>query len=338
MTILLTTREVARFLGINEKLVYGLIAEKGLPATKVTGKWRFPQHLVERWIEASTRNYPAPSDPLPPYHGLLVVTGSNDLLLERALSLFNASHPRHVAVFGNLGSMGGIAALRRKLCHLAASHLLQEDGQEYNFAFAGGALEQMPVVVNFCRREQGILLRRGLEVARMADLGQPGLRIVNRPRGTGTRLLFDRELERAGIDGSRLEGYAREVDRHLEVGLEILAGRADAGPAIRPVAAMLGLGFLPLRQERFDLLVPREHFFDQGVQLFLGLLHEREFHELAVGIPGYDTRISGKVLFPVEAEEQGARGVAPEAAGTDAVRAQNREAGSAGAGRRKTRA
>lgn len=307
MTQMLSTKEVAKFLGINEKMVYTLISDKGLPASKVTGKWIFPRHLVEQWVESTTVNYPQGHQVLPPYDGLLVVAGSNDILLEKALSIFNDRHPGHLAVFGNLGSMGGITALRKNLCHMATSHLLQENGNEYNFDFLQRQFDRMPVVVNFCRRDQGILLQKGNphRIAAVKDLGKPGLRIVNRSLATGTRLLFDRELKQAGIPGERIAGYDHEVNRHMDVGLEILSGRADAGPGIRPVASLLGLDFLWLHQERYDLLVTRERFFDQGIQYFLGLLHEKRFVQTAEGLDGYDVSISGKMIFPHELVSSG---------------------------------
>jgi molybdate-binding protein len=203
--------------------------------------------------------------------------------------------------------MGGLRALRRDLCHLAASHLLQEDESEYNFAYASEELGNLPAVVNFCRREQGIIVQKSnpKKIASVADLGKPGLRIVNRPLGTGTRLLLDRELDKAGIKGERIEGYTREVQRHLDVGLEVLSGRADAGPGIRPVAALLKLGFIPLRWERFDLMASKERFFDEGVQRFLGLLHEPSFHRMVKdGLEGYDLSLSGKMVFPHNAKQQ----------------------------------
>jgi len=299
---LLSTREVAQFLNINEKMVYTLIAEKGLPATKVTGKWLFPLHLVEQWVENETINFPKTRDPLPPYHGLLIISGSNDILLDRTISLFNRLYPENVAVFGNLGSLGGIRALRRNLCHMASSHLLQENEQEYNFGFAEEELGQLPAVINFCRREQGIIIAKGNPdgIQGVADLGKPGLKIVNRPLGTGTRLLLDRELEKAGIEGERIEGYEREFQRHLDVGLEVLSGRADAGPGIRAVAGLLDLDFIPLRWERFDFLVLKDRFFDKGVQLFVGLLHEPAFKELAEDLAGYDLGLCSKMVFPQE--------------------------------------
>jgi putative molybdopterin biosynthesis protein len=306
MRDLLSTKEVARFLGVNEKMVYTLVAEKGLPATKITGKWLFPQNLVEQWVEANTINYPEPQRHLPPYEGLLIVAGSNDPLLEKTLSLFNRRYPEHIAVLGNLGSLGGLRALRRNLCHLATSHLIQDNEADYNFEYADRELERQPAVVNFCRREQGLLVARGnpKSISTVADLAQPGLTLVNRPNSTGTRLLLDRELTKAGIEGESIAGYHQTVMRHLDVGLEILAGRADVGPGIRAVAGMLGLDFVPLRWERYDLLITKDRFFDPGVQLFLGLLPDEEFRQLADTLEGYDISSSGKMVYPNEDRPQ----------------------------------
>ncbi|MFO7739120.1 MAG: helix-turn-helix domain-containing protein, partial [Desulfatiglandaceae bacterium] len=104
---LLGTKDIADFLRINEKMVYTLISEKGLPATKVTGKWLFPLYLVERWLENETINYPEMPSSLPSFRGLLIIVGSNDILLDRLISLFNQRYPEHVAVFGNIGSLNG---------------------------------------------------------------------------------------------------------------------------------------------------------------------------------------------------------------------------------------
>lgn len=300
MKKLLSTREVAQFLDVNEKMIYSLISDKGLPATKITGKWLFPLHLVEQWIDANTSNYPQPRTSLPAYDGLLIITGSNDPMLDKAISMFNSNFSEHVAVFANLGSMGGLRALRRTLCHMASSHLMQDNGKEYNFDFADREFDNMPVMVNFCKREQGLLVPKGNPkgIHGVADLAGPNLKIVNRSNTTGTRLLLDRELEKAGIKGSNIAGYHNEVSRHIDIGLEILNGRADAGPAIRYVAARLDLDFIPLRWERYDLLIDKNRFFDQGVQLFLGMLHEDDFTEAVSSFAGYDLSMSGKMVFP----------------------------------------
>jgi len=297
---LLSTREVAKFLKVNEKSVYSLIAEKGLPATKVTGKWAFPMHLVIQWVENSTVNYPNPQSAPPHSPGLLIICGSNDILLEQTLALFNARNKEHIAVFGNLGSMGGIRALEQNKCHMATSHLLQEEDEEYNFDFAGKELGRLPAVVNFCRREQGLLVAKNnpLNITSIKDLSHPDIRLANRPLGTGTRLLLDRELIQAGLTGEKIKGYKREFAKHLDAGLEVLAGRADVAPCIRAVAGILDLDFIPLRWERFDLLIRKEIFFEPKVQLFMGILREPDFHKLATQFEGYDLSICSRMVFP----------------------------------------
>lgn len=300
MEKLLSTKEVAEFLGVNEKMVYTLINEKGLPATRITGKWLFPRHLVEQWVEMKTINYPRHLDSAVQIPNLLLVAGSNDLLLERTLPLFRQVNPEYVALFGNLGSLGGLKALRQGLCHIATSHLAQDNDEEYNFAFAASELEELPALVNFCRREQGLLVRKGNPrgIREVADIGNMDLKVANRPLEASTRLLFDRELKKAGLDCRRVKGYEREFQSHLEVGLEVLSGRAETGPGIRAVATLLDLDFLSLKWERFDLLIPKEGFFAKGIQLFLDLLHGAAFHSLAERLSGYDLSLSGKMVYP----------------------------------------
>ena len=300
MEKLLSTKEVAEFLGVNEKMVYTLINEKGLPATRITGKWLFPKHLVEQWVVSKTVNFPRQPESAVQVPNLLLVAGSNDILLDRTLALFRRQNPEHVALFGNLGSLGGLRALRQGLCHIATSHLAQENEEEYNFSYAASELEELPAVVNFCRREQGLFVPKGnpRNIEGVADIGAGELRIANRPLEASTRLLLDRELKKAGLDCREVKGYDREFNSHLEVGLEVLSGRADIGPGIRAVASLLDLDFLPLHWERFDLLIPKEGFFAKGPQIFLELLHGSDFRSLAESLPGYDLSLSGKMVYP----------------------------------------
>ncbi|MBU3914291.1 helix-turn-helix transcriptional regulator [bacterium] len=302
MTELLSTKEVAGFLKVNEKMVYTLIAEKGLPATKITGKWAFPKQLVEQWLKINTINYPKASPRLTEDNNLLVITGSNDPLLERTITLFNNLRSDFVAVFANLGSMGGLMALRQSICHIASSHLLQDDDKEYNFDFAVNELKNMPAIVNFCKREQGLLIQKGNpdKISSVSDLSRSGISIANRPLGTGTRLLFDKELEKKGIKAALIKGYDREFARHLDVAIEVASGRAQVAPGIRVVANLLDIDFIPLRWESFDLLIPKDKFFEKKVQLFISLLHEDSFRQIFDKDSGYDLSLAGKVLFPNE--------------------------------------
>ena len=295
----LNTREVAQLLQVNEKGVYTLVSDKGLPATKVTGKWLFPRHFVEEWLDLSIVNLPAAANPALD-SGRLFIAGSDDILFQRAVSLYNSKDQNSVIFFANIGSMGGLRALRQRSCHIGVCHLLQDDKEEYNFRFAEQEMAQAPVFINFSKREQGILIGRGnpKNITSVADLAGDGVKIVNRPLNTGTRLLLDYEISRTDINADQIDGYEVEVGRHLEAGLAVLGGKADAAPAIRPVAELLGLDFIPLRWERFDLLINRDRFFDPPVQRFINLLHDPSFKEIAKEFVGYDLSISGKMIYP----------------------------------------
>ncbi len=299
MSPLMNTKEAAQYLGINEKKIYNLISHKGLPATKVTGKWLFQRHLLDRWLEYYTENYlPAEASP-ESYTNLLIITGSNDLLLDLLLELFSRRHPLPLPVFSNLGSMGGIRALKENLCHLCSAHLLEPEGEEYNFAYVEKELGHSVVVVNFCKRLQAVLVAPGNPhgVEDLADLASGRVRIANRKEGTGTRLLLDCELERQGVTGEQIPGYETAFGRHLDVGLEVMAGRADAGLAIAAVGEMLGLDHLPVIWERYDFIVRKEIFFSRGVQMLMALLHDKEFLQLSENYFGYDLSTSGQVVF-----------------------------------------
>jgi len=299
MASLMNTREVSNYIGINEKKIYTLITTRGLPATKVTGKWLFQRQLVDRWLQQHTENY-SPAEKTPEaYKNLLIITGSNDLLLDQLLEVFARRHSLPLPLFSNLGSMGGIRALKENLCHICSCHLLESDGGEYNFAYVEEELGNDVVLVNFCKRLQAVVVPRGNPkgVKELADLASGRLRIANRKKGTGTRLLLEQELERQGVSGDRVPGYETEFARHLDVALEVLAGRADAGLAIAAVAEMLGLDQVPVRWERYDFIMRKDVFFSRGVQMLLALLRDEEFLRLSDQFSGYDLSLSGQVVF-----------------------------------------
>ncbi len=296
---LLNTRDVAELLGINDKIVYTLISEKELPATKITGKWLFQRHLVEQWLESKTINYPK-SDRLSTYSGPLIILGSNDILLNKTIDLFNRLNPGHIAVHGSIGSIGGLSALKQGLCHIACSHLIEENEREYNFDFALKELGTMPATVNFCKREQGLIIQKKnpKNISGVIDLARKDICMVNRPLGTGTRLLFDKLLKKVGINPKLLNGYHNEIVQHIDIAAEVFSGKADAGPGIKAAADMFDLNFISFGWERFDFVISKERFFDREVQLFLSLLHEDSFHKMANSIKGYNIDMCGKTLFP----------------------------------------
>ena len=298
MEEMLTTRQVAKYLNVNEKMVYSLIADKGLPASKVTGKWLFPIDLVRQWVENGTQNFPEQAK-LPPYHGLVLISGADDLLLDTLVCTFNLKHSEHMALSGLAGSLAGLKALRKNLCHIACCPSADENS-DTGVPFKDKEIAQAPAVVNLCHREQGLIIQKDnpLGISSLKDLSHKGLTMVNRRLGTGTRQLLDRELKRLGIDAESINGYETCVSRHMDAGLAILNGKAQAAPGIRSVANLLGLDFISLCWERFDLFVNKDNFFDQGIQLFLAMLKGKVIQRTADELGGYDLSMTGKMVYP----------------------------------------
>ena len=154
------------------------------------------------------------------------------------------------------------------------------------------------VVVELFYRELGLLVAAGNPkgIKSLRDIARPNRRIINRQLGSGTRIYLDQELSRARLNAKKISGYDTVVSTHLEVGLRILRGAADVGLATRTTAQLLGLDFIPLTRERFDMLVPKDRFFTRGIQVLLGIVGSREFRERVDTLGGYDVTESGRII------------------------------------------
>ncbi|MEV6902699.1 molybdopterin biosynthesis protein [Amycolatopsis sp. NPDC051372] len=187
----------------------------------------------------------------------IVAIGSHDLVLDLAASALRANDPLVTLASSNVGSLGGLVALRDGLCHLAGSHLLDPATGEYTLPYVERLLGEDAAVIRLVHRDQGLLVARGnpLGLKDIDDLTRPGVRYVNRQRGAGTRALLDHELGRRGIDPAVIPGYAREEHTHLAVAAAVSAGRADTGLGILAAARAFGLDFVPVAQEPYDLVM-----------------------------------------------------------------------------------
>jgi molybdopterin molybdotransferase/putative molybdopterin biosynthesis protein len=230
--------------------------------------------------------------------------GSHDLTLD-LLSQFLADHDRRLAS-ANVGSQGGLVALRRGEAHLAGSHLLDPATGEYNISYIRQYLPNIPVkVVALVGRQQGLMVRRGNPkgLKTLADLSRPeagiarSVRFMNRQRGAGTRVLLDYHLNLLGISAESIQGYNQEEYTHLGVAAAIASGRADCGLGIAAAAQALDLDFIPLFQERYDLVIPKEHADGKLLAPLFGLLAGRDFREAASKLTGYDVSIMGTIIL-----------------------------------------
>ncbi len=301
---LLSTREVAAYLHINEKQVYRLIRNGTIPCTRVTGKWLFPQSLIEDWVRQSALAPTTTPHVVPPgavrfesERGLLIA-GSNDLLLDTVIDLAGRRFPKSLFYTTNLGSFGGLEALKQAKTHVALAHLLDPETGEYNAPFLSQAGRPGLVAVTLWHRRLGLIARPDDRPVRsLTDLLRKKKRLVNRQAGSGVRWFIDQQLRQARIKPEQITGYDVEARTHWEVGLLVLQGRADVGVAVQSVAELLGLAFTDLVEERFDLLVSKELYFAKPVQALLDAVTSPELKEHAAALGGYAVREAGKVAF-----------------------------------------
>lgn len=292
----LNTKQVAEYLGINEKKVYYLAKAGTLPCTRVTGKWVFPKKLIDEWIEENSRG--AVSHKKKEQRDVLLAAGSDDPSLGILRDLY-ASRKTPVALFmATTGSTAGVAAIRDGVADFAFAHLLDYETGEYNLPFVQRTIPSGVAVVPLFHRQLGLMLQPGnpLGLRSIADLARANLRLINRQQGSGTRHYIDQEFSRLHIDPKKVAGYDDAVATHLEVGLKILQHEADAGIATEATARILDLEFSPLIQERFDVLIPKERFFSPGIKALLEIVGSREFRSRVESLGGYDTSESGRIV------------------------------------------
>ncbi len=298
---IMNTKEVARYLGIHEKQVYALIKAKRIPSTRVTGKWIFPKKLIDEWIETNARPGMAEARRKSKrIEGALLASGSNDPILDILKTYIRKSYPEFYIFSANTGSTDGLKALNRRYTDIAWSHLLDPKSGEYNLPYLSPYLPNLkPVVVNLFYRQLGFLVssRNPSRIRGFEDLTRSKVTFINRQEGSGTRVLLDFHLKKLGISPSKVKGYGNEVYTHFEVGLSILAKEADVGIATGAVARLLGLSFVPITKERFDMILDQPTFFERRVQAFIEILNSPGFRSRVESLGGYDFKNSGKILY-----------------------------------------
>ena len=286
---LLTTKEVAAYLKINEKKVYQLIQEGTIPCTRVVGKWLFPLKQINRWLEEQTE-----------LSKNILVAGSDDPLLITLIEEFNRVHfPQHLAFHASVGSQRGLISLADGKAQIAGIHLFHPPTGEYNLPYIEKHLgEKKYVAVNLAYRHQGFLVQKGnpCGIHEIADLRQKKVRLINRNHGSGTRYLLDYLLEKEGLSSDQINGYNIERVTHLETGLAILRGDADVGMGIEYIAHLLNLDFIPLIEERFDLVTMKEGFAAHPLKDFFAFLEPEQLTLKTETFKGYDLRCCGSIV------------------------------------------
>lgn len=226
--------------------------------------------------------------------------GSHDVILDLLAQHLSGFDRRLVSA--NVGSQGGLVALRRGEAHLAGSHLLDPETGEYNIPYLQQYLPGVPVkLVGFVRREQGLIVRRGNPkgVRSLQDLFRDEVMFINRQRGAGTRVLLDYHLNLLRIAPNQVHGYDDEEYTHLGVAAAVVSGRADCGLGIPAAAQALELDFVPLFHERYDLVIPTVYAEGDLLRPLFELMQSQSFQNAVKSLPGYDTGIMGTIIAEV---------------------------------------
>lgn len=290
---LLTTSEAADYLRLGERKLYELVAADAIPCSKVTGKWLFPRHELDRWVLSGLAQPAgmAPANPPP------IVGGSQDDLLEWCLRRSGSG-----LASLNEGSESGIARLLRGEVSAAAIHF-HATGEEDEPANVT-AVRDMPrlhdaVVVALARREQGLLLTPGnpKRLHSLADVLSRGARMAVRQKGAGAQMLLETLLSRSGARLSDLDRLDPPCLTGPDLAAAIRAGAADCGIATRSAARASGLDFVPLLWENFDLVMRQRTYFQPPMQALFKFLGKDELKARAEELAGYDVTLAGLIRF-----------------------------------------
>ncbi len=309
----LTPQEVAEILKIAKNTVYELIKRGELNSYRVGKKVRVDLKDVDEYKNrtkrikssspASTENRPVspypqyPSDPMP---GSGFVICGQDIMLD-ILSRYLQLHPNGVqALRSYIGSYNGLYALYQGHVQIATAHLWDGDTDQYNIPYVRRMLPGVPaVIIHLACRMQGLYVAKGnpKAIKGWEDFKRKDITMINREKGSGTRVLLDEHLRRLGIPASSINGYGRESTSHLAIASTIARGGADIGIGNEKSGLQVkGIDFIPLQNERYELVIKKEDMGKAPYEAVLEILRSQEFKFELEGIGGYDLSEMGNIV------------------------------------------
>lgn len=230
----------------------------------------------------------------------IICTGSHDLCLDLLHNELKKTTPSYPLASTHVGSLGGIISIKDGTTHLAGSHLLAPETGEYNIDAINRYIPGKEItVITLTHRQQGLMVPAGnpRNVTSIADLTAPDMTYVNRQAGSGTRVLLDYQLDKEGINDEAIGGYSNEEYTHMAVAVSVLSGKADAGLGILAAARALQLDFIPIAEERYDLIIPTEHLQTDKIKQLLSIIASKTFQKTVEEMGGYSTRETGRIVF-----------------------------------------
>lgn len=231
----------------------------------------------------------------------ILCTGSHDMTLDLLHDFLKQGTPSYPLASTHVGSLGGIMAIKSEMTHIAGSHLLDPETGEYNISYLNRYLiDKNVTLITLAHRQQGFMIQAGnpKNIMGVDDLARDDVTFINRQAGSGTRVLLDYELEKSGLKEDRVKGYDNEEYTHMSVAVAVLSGKADAGLGILAAARALHLDFVPVTEERYDLIIPDQYLSLPSIKQLLDIINSASFKETVEKMGGYSTRETGKEQYP----------------------------------------
>lgn len=315
----LTPEEVADLLRIKKNTVYELIKRGELPAYRIGRKVRVDAEDLEVYknrgkrMAASREEDPGPREretmiPQSVDGGVSAPAGSviiagQDIILDVLSQWLNRPASGMAAFRRQLGSFDSLHALYHGTVDTAAIHLWDGDTGTYNISYVRRLLPGIPaLIVHLASRMQGFYVASGnpLAVLDWQDLVRPGIRFVNREKGSGSRVLLDEKLRKLGLDRRAVDGYEAEQSSSLAVAGKVAAGEADVGMGNEKAALQVrGVEFVPVQKERYELVILRDNLQRPEIQMLLDIVRSREFREAIASFEDYEVGEMGRIVAEI---------------------------------------
>ena len=235
--------------------------------------------------------------PLREVENTAVLIGSHDLILDMIADMMPNHYPGKFVSSTHVGSMAGLMSLKRGECHMAPTHLLNEEDGVYNVSYLKSMFQEPMALIKGVERIQGLMVKKGNPCGITGIESLPGKRYVNRQRGAGTRVLLDYRLKKLGISPEEINGYDREASTHMAVAAAVESDSADVGMGILSAARAMDLDFIEVGPEEYDFAVPVKFLELPVIQAFIEILKSREFHEKLEELGGYGYKRCGEVII-----------------------------------------
>lgn len=304
----LSTQEVADMLHVSKSTIYDLIRKGEITSYKVGRKVRFTESDVQDYITRSKKGpsvIHSSSNDKPDFSLLgiekkqdgFIICGQ-DLILD-ILSNYMRLH-NIPALRAYIGSYDSLVSLYKNKINVASAHLWDSDTDQYNVPYVKRLLPGIPtVIIHLACRMQGLYVAKGNPkgITSWADFGRDDITMINREHGAGSRVLLDENLKLLGIYGSAIRGYKKENQSHLAVASAVSSGEADVAVGNEKIARQVdNIEFIPLKKERYDLVVKKEDFPTYEIQTMMNIIRSTAFKNEFANIGGYDTSDMGKIV------------------------------------------